>query len=224
MNNPFLFITPRKNEDNLIGRFDFYEKMKKAVLESLDENAIITLNGDFGIGKSFFVEKAMNELSKMKNLKVYYLDFNLNTLNDLRAIPSEKELGKQIIIIIDKFELLLSLSEPLQEKILNLMSELCKNEITLLITTSNDLLKGIKKIEPQIKKYFKILDVPAVNYEETKKLVISRLNEARKTHSDSITPFTESELHSIYKNTKGNPRLILMLLASIYEEKMSGLK
>ncbi len=216
--NPFLFITPREKSDELIGRFDFYEKIKKTVLESLDEHAIITINGDFGMGKSLFVEKVLAELSNKKMLKLITLDFSLNTLNDLRNIPSEKAAGKQIIVIIDRFELLLSLSNNLQEKIVQLMNDLCKAKITLIITSSDDLLKKMAKMDAGLKKYFKVLEVPPISFDEAKKLAIQRLDEARSKGKGSLAPFTEDEVRKVYNNSKGNPRLILMLLASLYEE------
>ena len=217
--NPFLFITPREKSDELIGRFDFFEKIKKTVLGSLDEHAIVTINGDYGIGKSLFVKKVMEDLSSKKSLKIFYLDFNLNTLNDLRNIPTEKELGKQIIILIDRFELMLSLSNSLQEKIVKLMGELCQSKITLILTTSDDLLKKMAKMDAKLKTYFKVLNVPPINLAEAKKLVISRLDEVKKKEKGSITPFTEEEIEKIHRNAKGNPRIILMLLASLYEDR-----
>ncbi|MFA5303608.1 MAG: hypothetical protein WC393_03670 [Candidatus Nanoarchaeia archaeon] len=222
--NPFLFITPRDKSDELIGRFDFFEKIKKTVLESLDENAIITINGDFGIGKSLFVKKAMEDLSAKKSLKLFYLDFSLNTLNDLRNIPTEKKLGKQIIVLIDRFELLLSLSSSLQEKIVKLMANLCESKITLILTTSDDLLKKMAKMDAHLKKYFKVLNVPPVSLDEAKKLIISRLDEVKKTGKGTIKPFTENEVEKIHKNAKGNPRIILMLLASLYEDYENKIK
>lgn len=216
--NPFLFITPREKSDELIGRFDFFEKIKKTVLESLDEHAIVTINGDFGIGKSLFVKKTMEDLSSKKDLKIFYLDFNLNTLNDLRNIPSENEAKKQVIVLIDRFELVLSLSSALQEKIVKLMIDLCKSKITLLITTSDDLLKKMAKIDNSLKKYFKVLNIPPISLIEAKKLVISRLDEVKKKDKGTITPFSEDEIKKIHANAKGNPRIILMLLASLYEE------
>jgi hypothetical protein len=217
-NNPFLSITPREKSDELIGRFGFYEKIKKTILESLDDYAIITINGDFGIGKSLFVEKVLADLSKKKQLKIINLDFSLNILNDLRNIPSEEEAGKQIIVIIDRFELLLSLSNNLQKKIVQLMNDLCKAKITLIITSSDDLLKKMAKMDAGLKKYFKVLEVPPLSFDEAKKLAIQRLDEVRSNGKGSLTPFTEDELRKVYNNSKGNPRLILMLLASLYEE------
>jgi archaellum biogenesis ATPase FlaH len=222
--NPFLFITPRDKSDELIGRFDFFEKIKKTVLESLDKPVIVTINGDFGIGKSLFVKKAMQDLSAKKNLKLFYLDFNLNTLNDLRNMPTEKKIGKQIVVLIDRFELLLSLSNNLQEKIVKLMNNLCEAKITLIITTSDDLLKKMAKMEAKLKKHFKVLNVPPINLNEAKKLIISRLDEVRKNNKGSIKPFTENEVKKIHKNAKGNPRIILMLLASLYEEYENKIK
>jgi 6-pyruvoyl-tetrahydropterin synthase len=216
--NPFLFITPRDKSDELIGRFDFFEKIKKTVLESLDESAIVTIKGDFGIGKSLFVKKAMEDLSAKKNLKIFYLDFNLNTLNDLRNMPSEKEIGKQIIVIIDRFELMLSLSNTLQEKIVKLMADLCEAKVTLIITASDDLMVKMAKMDAKLKNYFKVLNVPPISLAEAKKLVISRLDEVRKNNKGTIKPFNENEIEKIHRNAKGNPRIILMLLASLYED------
>lgn len=222
--NPFLFITPRDKSDELVGRFDFFEKIKKTVLESLDESAIVTIKGDFGIGKSLFVKKAMEDLSAKKNLKIFYLDFNLNTLNDLRNMPSEKEIGKQIIVIIDRFELMLSLSNILQEKIVKLMADLCKAKITLIITASDDLMEKMAKMDAKLKNYFKVLNVPPISLAEAKKLVISRLDEVRKNNRGTIKPFSENEIEKIHRNAKGNPRIILMLLASLYEDYENGMQ
>ena len=127
-------------------------------------------------------------------------------------------IGKQIIVVIDKFELLLSLSNNLQEKIVQLMNDLCKAKITLIITSTDDLLKKMTKMDAELKKYFKVLEVPPISFAEAKKLAIQRLDEARTKGKGSLSPFTEDELKKVYDNSKGNPRLILMLLASLYEE------
>ena len=218
--NPFLYITPR-DKDFLVGRSNFLDKVKKVVMDSLDENAIVSINGEFGIGKTLFVRKVIEDLEeKKKSVKVFHYDFNFNTLNDLRNLPSEKKAKKEIIVVIDRFELILSLSNLLQRKILKVMSDLCKAKITLLITSTDDLLKKIKNIDEGVKKYFRVLDVPPMTYEETEKLVISRLNEVRTKNKESIHPFTENEIKAMYKNAKGNPRMLLMLCASLFEEKL----
>ena len=218
VNNPFLYITPR-TKDLLIGRKEFLTKIKATVFESLKKKSIISINGEFGIGKSLFVEKVILSLKDMKDIKMYNFDFNFNLINELRNLPSEKKIKKQVVVIIDRFELILSLSEVLQHKILDLMTDLCKAEITLIITSSNNLLKSIKNISPSTKNYFKVLDVPALNFEEAKRLIISRLNEARPTSKDSLHPFTPEEIKKIFKTSKGNPRMILMLCAGLFEEK-----
>ncbi len=69
-----------------------------------------------------------------------------------------------------------------------------------------------------LKKYFKVLEVPPLSFDEAKKLAIQRLDEVRSQGKGSLAPFTEDELRKVYNNSKGNPRLILMLLASLYEE------
>jgi hypothetical protein len=217
--NPFLFITPRKGKDKLVGRFDFLKKVKKTVINSLKKQSIVTLNGDFGIGKSLFVKKTVKELNKRKSIKIYRFDFNFNLLNELRNLPSEKRIKKEIVVVIDRFELILSLSSFLQDKILQIMTDLCKAEITIIVTTSSDLLEKIKDMKPKIKNYFKVLEVPSMNFEETQKLIISRLNEVRPKKSNSIEPFTKYEIKEIYKKSKGNPRMILMLCAALFEEK-----
>ncbi len=217
--NPFLFIVPRK-EDKIYGRKEFLEKVKKTVLDSLNDQVIVTINGEYGIGKTLFIERVVEGLKKRKSIKVFYFDFNLNTLNDLRNLPTEKELKKQIVVVIDRFELILSLSDILQKKILEMMVELCEAKITFIIATTDDLLKKIKSIEPRIKRYFKVLDVPKMSFEEAKELIVSRLNEIRPRKSDSLEPFTLKEVKHIYKVAKGNPRMILLLCASLLEEKI----
>ena len=219
IDNPFLYVVPRDN-DVIYGRKNFLEKVKKTVLESLDKQAIITINGEYGIGKTLFIERVVNELKKRKRIKLYYFDFNLNTLNDLRDLPTEEAIKKQIVVVIDRFELILSLSDIIQKKILQLMVDLCKAKITFIIASSDDLLKRLKNINPEIKRYFKVLNVPKMSYEEARKLIVSRLNEIRPNKSDSLEPFTEDEIKHIYKKAKGNPRLILLLCASLLEKKL----
>lgn len=216
--NPFLFITPRE-KDLLVGREKFLEKIKTSVMKSLDDSIIISINGDFGIGKTLFVEKAIKDLKKKKSLKLYKYDFNFNLLNDLRTLPSEKKLKKQMVVIIDRFELILSLSSYLQKKILEIMQDLCNAGITQIITTSEGLLKELKNIKPGINKYFKVLNVPSMNFNESKKLIISRLNESRPKKKDSLNPFTLDEVKKIHKKSQGNPRMVLMLCAGLFEEK-----
>lgn len=218
VNNPFLFITPRL-KDSLIGRKDFVAKIKSTIMKSLDDKAIVVVSGDFGIGKSLFVEKVILDLKSKKNLKIYSYDFNFNILNDLRALPSEKKSKKQFLVVIDKFDLILSLSSMLQKKILNIMADLCEAKVTFIISSTAEVLNKVKGLDLKIKKYFKVLNVPSMNFEETKELILSRLNEVRPKKSDSLHPFTLDEVKEIYKNSKGNPRIILMLCAGLFEEK-----
>ena len=104
------------------------------------------------------------------------------------------------------------------------MANLCESKITLILTTSDDLLKKMAKMDAHLKKYFKVLNVPPVSLDEAKKLIISRLDEVKKTGKGTIKPFTENEVEKIHKNAKGNPRIILMLLASLYEDYENKIK
>lgn len=219
LNNPFLYITPRSKEE-LVGRKEFLDNIEKKIMESLDKHAIIAVNGPVGIGKTLFIENVISKLEPRKDIKIFKLDFSLNTLNDLRSIPNEKEINKQIIILIDRFELILSLTKEIQLKVLEVMAKLCEAEITIILATTTDLIQKVADINPVVKKYFNILNVPAMKYEEVKKLIISRLNEVRKTASNNLAPFSEDDISKIYKNSKGNPRMALMLCASLYEKKL----
>jgi len=219
--NPFLYITPRDKE-SLVGRTGFLEIIEKKILESLDKSAVIAVNGEVGIGKTMFIEKVISKLESRKDIKVFKLDFNLNTLNDLRSIPTEKELQKQILIVIDRFELILSLTKEIQQKVLEVLANLCEAKVTIILATTTGLISKIFEINHNVKKFFNVLNVPYMNFEEVKKLVVSRLNEVRKEKSDKIEPFLKEELDMIYKNSKGNPRMVLMLCASLYEKKVSG--
>lgn len=217
--NPFLFITPR-GEESIIGREGFYKKLKSKILKSLDNKKIISVNGDFGMGKTFFVKKIIKELNERKNLKVYNYDFNFNTINHLRRLPSENDVGKEIIVLIDRFELILFLASKWRHKVLELMRDLCKAEITVIITTTDDLLNKIQNIEPSIKNFFEVVNVPAMNFKEAKELILSRLNKVRKKSSDSLKPLTKDEVREVYETSEGNPRMMLMLCAALYDKKV----
>ena len=58
-------------------------------------------------------------------------------------------------------------------------------------------------------------------FHEVKELVLSRLNEVRTTKTNDLSPFNERELTDIWKKSRGNPRMILLILANFYDIKMA---
>ena len=64
------------------------------------------------------------------------------------------------------------------------------------------------------------IKIPKLNFDEIKELIINRLNESREQPRNDLTPFTEDELRKIHMKAKGNPRLTLLLLKPLYEQKM----
>jgi len=218
VNNPFFSVTPLK-KDMIVGRKEFLKNINKEVMSSLIDNKIIIIKGDSGMGKSFFVRSAVDELKTKKSIKLFNYDFSLDLINKLRKLPDESKIKKQIVVVIDRFELMLMLSEQLQTKIFELMTELCKTGITFLITSSDDLIEKTRILNLELKKYFKTFNVPGLTYEEAEDLVINRLNMERKKDLKSIEPFTVKELKEVYKNSKGNPRIILMLCGVLFDNK-----
>ncbi len=215
--NPFLFITPRDKE-KIIGKKDFLKDLKTTVKKSLKtkKSEIILLQGDVGSGKTLFIKKLVKEFDKSKIKK---MSFNMNTLNDLRKIFTKKD--KKKMVIIDKMDIINHLPKELQKKIINLIIEFTELGINFLIAVDKKTKSLIKDLNNKFKKYLIVKKIPKLEYADAEDLVISRLNEERTKKSESIEPFTQEELKKLFEKSKGNPRMLLMLCASLYEQKLS---
>ncbi len=215
MHNPFTYITPRENEE-IIDRINVYNRLEKKILDTLIQGTIIFLEGDYGSGKSLLVQKLKKNLGN--KIKIITLDFTGMILNDLRKLPLEKK--REILVVIDRFDLSEGLSKENFEKLLDLILELKNRGLSFLLLLNNKTTKAIKKAKSRLKKEYSIIRIPALDYKFSKELIISRLNEIRKSKNESLEPFTEKEIKEVWRNSKGNPRMLLLLCENLFERKM----
>lgn len=217
--NPFLRIVPTENEKFYGERERLFVEIVDGIKKSFDGKEVVLLNGEYGLGKSFFIKKLEEKLSKKGEFTIQSLDFTANLMSDLNSIEEQKK-KRNLFIIIDKFDLFTFIKDELAERIINKILKLAKDGILFMLACTPSSLKRLYKNYPELKKRAQVFEVPRLNYNETKELILSRLNSIRKVMSDSLNPFTDSEVKKIWKEAEGNPKLILMLCSNIYEQKM----
>jgi len=213
--NPFLSIIPRKDE-KLIGiKEDVDEIIKK--LSDFEKGKILFISGEYGSGKSLVVR----ELEKRLEGKFEKFKFLTNTelIHNLRNIPTEKSIEKEILVFIDRMDLLDVMKETDIKKILELISELSRMGVSFVISVTPKVLDMIFK-NSDLKEKSIVYEMKPFTLEQTKEFILNRLNEARIEKSNDLSPFSEKEVEMIWKKSKGNPRMILLLCATLYDAKM----
>lgn len=212
--NPFLHIIPREGEKAVGLEVD---KIKKLLRSVVKENAIIVISGEYGSGKSLVVYAISKSLPK-KIIKHNFV-FGIDLLGELKGIPIETVEKGKIVVFIDKFDLIEAFNDVKALELLDIISELTRAGVSFVIPTSAETYSRLSELSDEFRGIATVYHVPALTLEETKTLVIERLNEVRKK-SDRLFPFSEREIHKIWKTSHGNPRMILMICASLYEIKM----
>lgn len=213
--NPFMNITPRDNE-SMIGRKAFYEYIKSGTEKALNGEKIIIISGDYGSGKTIIIDRLIRLLEKNK-IEVIELSVTKNILNDLRDLPMEKD--KDIFVIIDRFDLTEGFEKKDLTKLLDFIEELAVQGLTFLIKTTQSALKRARPLSNNFTSRLLVHHLPMLDYTFARQMVIDRLNESRKIQNDLLEPFTDEELRTIWKKASGNPRMVLMLCASLYDQK-----
>jgi len=212
--NPFLEISHRGDE-KVIMNTQSTKKIKNLSKELTKNNIILFIVGEPGSGKTLS-EKEI-EKSLPKRLEKKKIIFSSDLINELKYLSSKKTLKKKTIMFIDKFELSDIIKDEKLKKIINLIINTSKIGIGYVITCTPSTLVRLFSLSDKIKSYSKVYSVPALSLEQAKKLIISRLNIIRKKKINSVDPFTTSQIKNIWKTSKGNPRMILLLCASLYE-------
>jgi len=210
--NPFLYITPRAEEDivnmkELMNNLDGY-------IKNLKNGGIIILSGTYGSGKTLILNHLKRKLSKRK-VSIESIDFNLNTKDKIRSIKGKK------ILMIDRFDLADTLKNDELNELLTSINEISERSVIFIISIIPELITRIFSLNEKFKDKAKIFEVSALGLNETRELIVSRLNEVRKEKSNSTEPFTEDEVKKIWEKAKGNPRMILLLCSTLYDLKMS---
>lgn len=212
--NPFLSISPKK--DNPLFGIDI-SKIKYYAKKISEGNTIVIISGQLGSGKSAVVMAIEKALPRTMHKVKLICSPGLN-----ESLKSIKVKGKTVIII-EKFYMAVAFGEKELKAILNTIGEMLNKNTSFIITSTPELAATIPQLSEKIKNVH-IFDVPQLSFEDAKKLIIWRLNQVREKESESLEPFTESELMHIWKTSKGNPKMILLLCASLYDAKRGKLQ
>ena len=213
--NPFLSIVPRRNE-NIIDMISVVNDLKELAMEALKGDVLIVLKGTYGSGKTIISEQILKILKK-KKIDVRRIACTQEILNDIRSIPEERK--RDIFVVIDGLDICMGMDKATVDKFLNLLMERSHKGLTFLMECTPEVLDMFNDTNSKFSGFSKVVNVAPMGYDEARELVVSRLNEIRKSRLDSIDPFTEEELKKYWKASRGNPRMLLMLCQSIYDDR-----
>lgn len=221
--NPFMSIVPRKTEQ-MIG-------VSERKIVELTENvakgkSILIISGGYGSGKSLVEEKIEKTLPG--NVKIEKWMFTYDLINQIRSLPIEESIAaekpekKKFAVFIDRFELSDVVSDKDISKILQLIVEITKSGASFVISMTPKTVVRLFGTSNEFKNLSTVYRINSLTYPETKELVLSRLNEIRIKRSNSLEPFEEHELRDVWKKSSGNPRMVLLILANLYDIKKQG--
>lgn len=216
MRNPFYNIMPRYKE-NMVGGKATMSRLENELKTVREKGKILILVGEHGSGRSLIIQK-FKDVLRRKRMKIYEKDFSLRLLEELRTHGTAKK-RKSIFCIIDKFDYYCGLDLPILKKIINLMVDVNDLGVNFLLVMTPNTLNELSKLNGRFKARTRITNIPPLNFEQAKKMVLNRLNEVRRKKDNSLEPFTEEEIRHIWKKAKGNPRMILLICASLFDAK-----
>ncbi len=211
--NPFISITYSK-DDTIVDRVN--ERIELLILlnEAMDHGGVIILKGAPGMGKSTLIGAVQNELEKSSRINIIKEEFTPTVYNEIRGIENSPE--KKTLIILDDFNNIEMLDRLSQQKVIDMVYKISQNIAVMLIENRDE---GVEKELETQGKLFKKLTLGGLSKEDIKQVILNRLNIARKTKSDSLSPFNPIELDKIYKKAKGNPRITLLICSALYDQK-----
>ena len=184
--------------------------IKNWIIESYEKNlffsinSCIIINGNSGIGKTFFI----NEIAKELNLFIINIDcincYSSKQLNDLLLNSFTSSLiqiltsnNSKKIIIIDDFDILISLDNTINMTFYNFINNNTnKLKHIPIICIINDSI--IKKIG-EIKKKCKIIDFPKID--EYKFYEILKLYDSKLTFSNALKIIKDTD-YNLSKSIK----------------------
>ena len=212
--NPFFEISHRGDE-YIILTSDNLKKISSLTNELVKKHKVIFVVGEPGAGKTL-IEKRM-EAKIPKKVKVERFMFTVDLLNELRSIPAERMIKKDVMVFIDKFWMSEAMNDKELKRIVDVMLYTSTGGIGYIVSCHPDTLSRVFALSDEMRKYSRVYHVPPLTFDQTKKLITSRLNLVRKKKSKSLEPFTAYNLKNIWKTSRGNPRMILLLCANLYE-------
>jgi len=215
MKNPFIHITPRPKEE-IIGAKNVLKDLSKGLNDVINSNRILMLTGKPGSGRSLMTREFIKLIKKRKGLHVKEFSLSNRLIHDLNLCSAKK---CRDFYIIKEFEFYESMDKDLLKKLINKIVNLNGKGIKFFLSTTSESVADILSLNDEFKSKARIITIPPLTLPEAKKLIISRLNEIRKD-KNSLSPFSEKEVTYIWKKSRGSPRMILMICASLFDAKM----
>ncbi|MCW1293863.1 MAG: ATP-binding protein [Candidatus Parvarchaeota archaeon] len=213
-NNPFIIITSTEN-DKVVDRVKERAELQLAINDLLHkEGGLIVVHGPPGIGKSTIINWVTSDLKMKEGLAITKEEFNLTVFNKLKTFNIPE--NEKAIIILDDFNNLDLLDRQTQSKLLDLIIELSKRIVVILVDNRE---QGIHKQLSKLKHDFRELKVGPMDKEDILQMITDRLNLVRPVPSSDISPFTKEEIEKIYHKSNGNPRVVLLILSTLFDKK-----
>jgi predicted AAA+ superfamily ATPase len=215
--NPFISIT-YSNDDVVVDRVNERIEVLILINEAIEYGGIVVVRGAPGTGKSTLLGTIEKELKKSSNVEIIKEEFTPAVYNKIRNI----NLGtsKKLVLILDDFNNIEMLDNFNQQRVIDLLYNLGQKAAIILV---ENRVEGVEKeLEKQNKK-FKRYELDGLSREDIKQIIINRLNTVRSTKSESLEPFTQVEYEKIYKKSRGNPRIALLICSALYDQKTNNI-
>ncbi len=215
--NPFISIT-YSNDDVVVDRVNERIEVLILINEAIGYGGIVVIKGAPGTGKSTLLGTIEKELKKSSNVEIIKEEFTPAVYNKIRNI----NLGtsKKLVLILDDFNNIEMLDNFNQQRVIDLLYNLGQKAAIILV---ENRIEGVEKeLEKQNKK-FKRYELDGLSREDIKQIIINRLNTVRSTKSESLEPFTQVEYEKIYKKSRGNPRIALLICSALYDQKTNSI-
>ena len=200
--NPFLAIAPKK-EHKLIGLDK--KKVRDFAKQLAKGGSIVVISGSHGSGKSAVSLKIEKELPKM--IKKIKLVCSPSLAEELKGLKAKR----RNVVFIEKFSMCLALGESTLRNILDMVGSMLDKGVSFVVTSTPELTATMPFLSDKLK-HMLVFDIPSMSLEDAKQFIASRLG-------GGLGPFTENEILQIWKTSNGNPKMMLLLCASLYEAK-----
>jgi len=210
MDNPFNLVVPR-DEEELINE-DFLKKLSADIKKRVSDRRFIVLEGYYGTGKSLYLKRLYKRL-KTKKQELDFTEVIVTVLEGKVPVKNKS-------LFIKNFDLMQGLNDDQVFRLAQAILKLTKEGMIILAACRKETLKKLYEANPLIRSKTNRIALPSLSFEQVRDLIIKRLNEFRPKPNESLEPFTISELRVIWRKAKGNPRLIMLLLAPLFEQRM----
>jgi len=210
MDNPFNLIVPR--DDELMINEKSLKAISDKIKDRITSRKLVILEGDYGSGKSLYLKRLHGRL-KTKKETINFTDVIITVLEGKVPVKNKS-------VFIENLDLLHGFKKDQVYRFSKALIKLLDKGMIVLAACRKDTLSMLYEANPLIRSKTNRIKIPHLSFDQAKKLVVNRLNESRSNYEDDIEPFSNHELRTIWHKTNGNPRLLLLLLGPLYDQRM----